>query len=182
MTDVDVAREIVSLSSGSDEYHEVKDFLLAEAEMLDALREREWLETMVHPDVDYQLPIRETVERARGTGFHENAFHLHENYGSLAMKVARNETKFAWAEDPPSRVRHFVSNIRVHRFPDALDELFVKSNVLLVRTRQDHTTPQILSGERQDTFVRHDGALRLLKRVVYLDLTVIGTHNLAIFF
>lgn len=169
------------LSIASPEHVEAADFLAREAELLDDLQERAWLETMVSRDVVYQLPLRETVERARGRGFVEGTYHLNENFGSLSSKVARNETKYAWAEDPPSRVRHFVSNVRVRRHADA-DMLLVRSNVLIYRTRQDHTVPQILSGERHDVLRREDGRLRLLERVVYLDLTVIGTHNLSLFF
>lgn len=169
------------LSVNSPEHVEAHDFLLYEAELLDDLQERLWLETMVSKDVVYQLPLRETVERARGRGFVEGTFHLNENYGSLSSKVARNETKYAWAEDPPSRLRHFISNVRVRRADDA-DQLEVRSNVLIYRTRQDQTTPQILSGERRDVLRREHGELKLLKREVFLDLTVIGTHNLSLFF
>ena len=169
------------LSIASPEHVEAADVLAVEAELLDDLREREWLETMVSQDIVYQLPLRETVERARGRGFVPGTYHLNENYGSLSSKVARNETKYAWAEDPPSRVRHFVTNVRVRRHADA-DKLAVRSNLLIYRTRQDHTVPQILSGERHDVLRREAEGLRLLERVVYLDLTVIGTHNLSIFF
>lgn len=169
------------LSSASPEHVEVTDFLMLEAELLDDLREREWLETMVSKEVVYQLPLRETVERARGRGFVEGTYHLNENYGSLSSKVARNETKYAWAEDPPSRVRHYIANIRVRRSGEASD-LLVRSNVLIYRTRQDQTNAQILSGERHDVLRRESGQLRLLRREVMLDLTVIGTHNLSLFF
>ena len=169
------------LSVSSAEYVEASDFLLYEAELLDDLRERAWLETLVSRDVSYRLPIRETVERARGTGFLEHTYHLNENYGSLSSKVARNETSYAWAEDPPSRLRHFVTNVRA-RTTDLDEILAVRSNVLIYRTRQDQTTPQILSGERRDLLRREDGRLMLLERVVLLDLTVIGTHNLSLFF
>lgn len=169
------------LSISSAEYVEASDFLLYEAELLDDLRERAWLETLVSKEVSYRLPIRETVERARGFGFLENTFHMNENYGSLASKVARNETNYAWAEDPPSRLRHFVTNVRV-RSTDDVNVLDVRSNVLIYRTRQDQTNPQILSGERRDLLRREEGRLMLVERVVYLDLTVIGTHNLSLFF
>ena len=129
----------------------------------------------------FQLALRETVVRARGRGFVEGTYHLNENYGSLASKVARNETSYAWAEDPPSRLRHFVTNVRVRRTED-VDVLEVRSNVLIYRTRQDQTVPQILSGERHDLLRREAGELKLLKRSVLLDLTVIGTHNLSLFF
>jgi ethylbenzene dioxygenase beta subunit len=164
----------------SEIHAEVTDWLLTEAELLDDLREREWLEGMVSRDVVYQVPLRQTVERSRGFGFSETTFHLNERYGSLESRVMRNETQFAWAEDPPSRIRHYVTNIRVRQGED--DNLHVRSNLLVYRTRQDQTTPQLLGGERHDVLRREDGRLMLLSRRVLLDLTVIGTHNLSIFF
>ncbi len=58
----------------------------------------------------------------------------------------------------------------------------MRSNLLIMRTRQEQTQPQVFAGERHDVLRREDGALRLYRRTVLLDLTVIGTHNLAIFF
>ncbi len=171
---------VIKVGASSDLYAEVIDWLNTEAELLDGYREREWLEGMVSKDVVYQVPLRQTVERARGTGFAEGTYHLDERYGSLESRVARNETAFAWAEDPPSRTRHFVSNVRVRQFDDG--GLDVQSNLLIYRTRQDQTQPQLLSAERQDVLCRKDGVLMLRARRVLLDLTVIGTHNLSIFF
>lgn len=169
------------LSITSDEHAAAVDFLNYEAELLDDLAERTWLDECVSRDVVYQLPLRQTVERARGNGVVEGMFHLNEDHGSLSSKVKRNETAYAWAEDPPSRVRHFVTNIRV-RHGDEPGTLAVRSNILIYRTRQDQTTPQLLSGERHDELVEEGGQLRLRRRVTILDLTVIGTHNLSIFF
>jgi ethylbenzene dioxygenase beta subunit len=167
-------------AAGTDLYSEVREWLFLEAELLDDGFERKWLEEMVSRDIVYQLPLRQTVERARGAGWVDGTYHLDERYGSLSSRVARNETAYAWAEDPPSRIRHFVSNIRVARRPD--DLIAARSNLLIYRTRQDGVNPQILSGERHDVLRREDGALRLLERRVLLDLTAIGTHNLSIFF
>ena len=98
-------------------------------------------------------------------------------------RVARGETKYAWAEDPPSRVRHFITNIRITKpHPDTPDEIAVKSNFLIFRTRVDEVVPHLLAGERKDVLRREDGELRLLKRMVHLDLTAIGTHNFSLFF
>ncbi|GII63723.1 hypothetical biphenyl dioxygenase beta subunit [Sphaerisporangium krabiense] len=165
--------------AGSPLYDEVVQWMDIEAELLDEYREREWLEGMVSQEVVYQVPLRQTVERARGTGFVDGVYHLDETYGSLRSRVARNETAYAWAEDPPSRIRHFVTNIRASEDGDAIG---VRSNLLIFRTRQEQTQPQLLSGERRDVLRREDGVLKLYRRRVLLDLTVIGTHNLSIFF
>lgn len=170
----------VAVPVGSPTYNEVVEWLYTEAELLDDGHETRWLEEMVSHEVVYQVPLRQTVERARGTGFAEGAYHLDETHGSLASRVARNQTAYAWAEDPPSRIRHFVTNVRVAEAGDG--SLAVRSNLLIMRTRQEQTAPQTFAGERRDVLRREDGALRLFRRTVLLDLTVIGTHNLAIFF
>lgn len=163
-----------------DLHAEVRDWMYQEAEFLDDGFERKWLETMVSKDVVYQVPLRQTVERARGAGWVDGTYHLDERYGSLETRVARNETQYAWAEDPPSRIRHFVTNLRVAAGQDGLVQ--ARTNLLIYRTRQDGVVPQMLSGERWDVLRREDGVLRLLERRVLLDLTAIGTHNLSIFF
>ena len=165
---------------GSEQYARVVAWLNCESELLDTGQERKWLETMLSKEIVYQLPLRQTVERARGTGFAANTFHLDESYGSLMSRVVRNESGFAWAEDPPSRIRHFVTNIRVCQLEN--DQLDVRNNLLIYRTRRDQTQPQLLSGERQDVLRVEDGALKLYRRTILLDLTIIETHNLAIFF
>lgn len=176
----ELAQKARPLSITSTEHARAVDFLHYEAELLDNLQERAWLEELVSKDIVYQVPLRQTVERVRGNGVVEGMFHLNEDYGSLSAKVARNETQYAWAEDPPSRVRHFVTNVRVR--PGEGDTLLVSSNLLIYRTRQDQTVAMLLSGERRDILRHEEGALRLVRRWVLLDVTVIGTHNLAIFF
>ena len=170
----------VNISVTSDEYDEVVQWIYAEAELLDAWKEREWLEDMVSKDVVYQVPLRQTIERARGDGFAQGAFHFDERFGSLETRVARNETEYAWAEDPPSRIRHHISNIRVA----VADEGFqVSSNLLIFRTHRDAFKPELLSARREDLLRRDDHRrLRLARRQVFLDATVVNTHNMALFF
>lgn len=158
----------------------IVEWLVIEAEMLDDQREREWLETLVSKDVVYQVPLRQTVGRGRGKGFVEGAYHLVESWGSLNTKLAQMETGHSWAEDPQSRTRHYVTNIRVGQPKDDLVE--VRSNLLLYRTRQDEIAPQIFSGERHDVLKETAGMFQLVRRVVYLDATAIASHNLAIIF
>lgn len=175
MTQPGTVREPV----GSPTWSEVTDWLYTEAELLDDGLEREWLRR-VSEDVVYQVPIRQTVERARGNGVAEGCYHLDERYGSLESRVHRNETSWAWAEDPPSRTRHFVTNVRVARRDDGC--LTARSSILIYRTRWDQTTPHLMAGERHDVLRREEERLKLLERTVILDLSSIGTHNLALFF
>jgi ethylbenzene dioxygenase beta subunit len=161
----------------------VEPFLFREAELLDENRLREWLGLLTE-DVRYQVPIRIAKEQGAEpgiTGVATDGFHLDEDYQSLEMRVERIETGFAWAEDPPSRLRHFVSNVRSES-ADGEDEIAVRSNVLVYRSRWDRPDHDLLSGERRDVLRRVDGDWKLARRLVILDSTAIPTHNMSFFF
>ena len=52
---------------------------------------------------------------------------------------------------------------------------------MIYRGRYDQPDFNLIVGERHDTLVRVEGAWRLRKRLVLLDHTTLGTHNLALF-
>jgi 3-phenylpropionate/cinnamic acid dioxygenase small subunit len=154
-------------------------FLDYEAELLDENRTSEWL-SLVERDIDYRIPIRTTRERSHGPGVSTEGFHMLEDYGSLATRVERLEGEYAWAEDPPSHTRRFVSNVRVAAGPDP-GEFTVRSNLLVCRARGDATAYTLLAGERHDVLRSRSTGFGLRKRVVILDQTSLHTHNLALF-
>jgi 3-phenylpropionate/cinnamic acid dioxygenase small subunit len=155
----------------------VEEFLFREAELLDAGRYREWLE-LLSPDIDYRIPTRLTRERtALDLQFSEASFHMIEDRGSLETRVARFDTEYAWSENPPSRTRRFVSNVRLDPFGSPLQ---VRSNLLFFWARDD--VPQVLlSGERHDLIRVDDGEMTLARRSVFLDHTTLPIPNLAVF-
>jgi ethylbenzene dioxygenase subunit beta len=163
---------------------EITEFLYEEAELLDDGRLREWLGLLTE-DVRYQVPIRihkEQTGESRVTGVTDDGYHLDEDFTSLEMRVERVETGFAWAEDPPSRIRHLVSNVRVRELPEHDGEVAVRSSVLVYRSRWDRPHYDILSAERHDVLRKVDGAWKLAGRRVILDNTSIPTLNLSFFF
>ena len=161
-------------------YARCADFLDDEALALDEHRVRDWL-AMLHPDVDYRVPIRITRERTAGVALSDGGFHFLEDYDSLENRVRRLDTEYAWAEDPPARYRRFVTNVQVFAPADSLD-LHARSNLLLLRERRDEARPEVFSARREDT-LRPDGDRFLLaRRLVLLDHTVIGAPNLSMFF
>jgi 3-phenylpropionate/cinnamic acid dioxygenase small subunit len=105
---------------------------------------------------------------------------MFEDHGSLAARVARLETEYAWAEDPASRTRRLVTNVRPTQSDDE-SLIEVKSNLLIYRGRYDSPDFNLIAAERQDVLRRTDDGLRLLKRLVLLDQATVATHNLAIF-
>jgi 3-phenylpropionate/cinnamic acid dioxygenase small subunit len=176
---VHVASIVTASETGSPTYFEVVDFLNREAELLDDNKIREWF-GLLDQEIDYKVPIRVTRERAAGPGFSFEGWHMYEDYGSLEARVLRLETEYAWAEDPPSRTRRLVSNIRVDP-GEAGHEIKVKSNFLIYRGRYDSPSFNLIAGERHDVLRRTNAELKLLKRLVLLDHATLATHNLALF-
>lgn len=161
-------------------FESARQFLLREATYLDNLRLHEWLQTL-HGDIRYRIPVRVTRWRSDGLGF-TNAMHMDETYASLAGRVARLDTNFAWGEDPPSRTRRFVSNIQVEQQLSDPHRLSVSSYLLLTRSRWDHPAYQFISAERRDILVRDAGQdFQLISRHVLLDQSNLGTVNMALF-
>ena len=157
---------------------EVEAFLHEEAELLDDGRLRDWLE-LVTDDIRYEVPVRVTRERVSGSGVARDMAHWTDDWTALEMRVLRQDTEYAWAEDPPSRTRHFVTNIRV-KPGESEGELTVRSNILLFRSRGDSPQHDLLSGERHDVLRQVGGGWKLARRTVILDQSTLPTHNLPI--
>jgi 3-phenylpropionate/cinnamic acid dioxygenase small subunit len=166
---------------GSPLYNECVEFLIDEAEMLDELRFDEW-RALLAQDIEYNVPQRLTrpVRMQDGTTI-RTVQHMHDNYASLMLRVRRiTETRSAWCEDPPSRTRRMVSNVRVYK-TDKPNEFKVQSYMLLTRNRFDFDYFDLIPCDRHDVLRKEGGALQLARREVLIDQSVLGTPNLGIF-
>jgi len=163
----------------SDVYHDVLDFVYREAEMLDERRHQEWL-SLLAADIRYVMPVRVTTAHSLDDSAMDDMGHFDEDMYSLDKRVQRFATEHAWAEDPPSRTRRFVTNVRAWA-GDVADELVVRSNLLLFRSRGDIHDHDLLSAVRDDVLRREDGVLKLARRRILVDESVLRTQNLAVF-
>lgn len=169
----------VACAPGTPLYGEVVEFLYREADLLDSYRFGEWLELFAE-DIRYDMPVRTNQFRSAGEGFQEMAF-FDETFVSLKTRVKRLETGFAWAETPPSRTRHFVSNVLVAPGERA-GELAVRLNFMVTRTRADHGY-QMFAGRREDTLRRGaGGGFKIARRRIFGDQTVLTNTNLSVLF
>jgi 3-phenylpropionate/cinnamic acid dioxygenase small subunit len=173
------ARAAPAPVSASDPlYGEVLDFLYAEAALLDAGDLEAWLGLLAE-DVTYRLPLR-VNRRTRGEGDRSDATEIFsDDLASLRVRAARLRTAFAWAETPPSRTRHLVTNVRVWRAA-AAHELDVVSYFLVYRNRSTAPSADLFSGERQDRLRRVDGGWKLAARLITLDQAVVGARNISV--
>lgn len=156
-----------------------EDFLYEEAALLDDGQLRAWLELLA-ADIDYRVPRRVTRERgAEESEFSEDSYLYRDDYGTLSTRVRRLEKEYAWAENPPSRTRRLVSNVRITDVTDGAYTL--ENNLLVFRSQRDQRDHDLIACERADVLARTDDGLRLTERTVYLDHTVFPSKNLSFF-
>jgi 3-phenylpropionate/cinnamic acid dioxygenase small subunit len=172
----------------------VERFLYREARLLDERRFDEWL-ALLADDIRYWVATRSNRYPRRSKAIAilapdryveddmpragELAI-LDETRATLAMRVERLDTGMAWAEDPPSRTRHLISNIEVFE-GDRSKELTALSNFIVYRTRAE-TEQDFYVGARRDVLRPIDGGFKLAERKVVLDQNVLLAKNVSVFF
>ena len=157
-------------------------FLVDEAYLLDAQQYELWLETLTD-DIRYVMPVRVTTARGAGFDSSPGMAHFDEDKYSLSQRVARFATEHAWTEDPPSRLRHFITNVRTFASEDPGDDkhLVVESAELLFRSRGDVNESALVSCGREDLLRWCDDRWKLARRNIITDEAVLRMQNLAVF-
>ena len=154
-------------------------FMWREAELLDRRQFEDWL-LLLDDRIDYRIPVRTTRLAQDGSGFSTVAFFMKEDRATLSMRVKKLKSVYAWAENPPTRTRRLLGNVRVE-CAAAEEEYAVTSNFAVYCFRGDDHIPIVLTGERQDIVTHFGEDWRLKKRLVLLDTTVLGMESLSIF-
>ncbi|MEQ9143982.1 MAG: 3-phenylpropionate/cinnamic acid dioxygenase subunit beta [Parvibaculaceae bacterium] len=160
---------------------EVEQFLYEEAALLDARQYREWLDLLTD-DIVYWMPIRRTVMLAdidqeftkRGA-----MAYFDDDRESLELRVKKMESASSWSEDPPSRTRHMLTNVRILEVNG--DDHMVEAFFHIYRSRLD-TEVNSWVGRRIDVIRRTASGWKLAKRDIYLDQTLIRATNMSILF
>jgi 3-phenylpropionate/cinnamic acid dioxygenase small subunit len=163
--------------------HAIEDFYYLEADMLDDRRLREWLELM-DDDVHYWMPVRhnplgrpEDIEDELSK--ERDAYYFSDTKKTLKIRVERVYAKNAWAEMPPSRTRHLISNIRVKN--DDGTVIDVHCNFMCYRTRME-ADADLFVGTRHDLLRRVDGGFKIARRKIILDQATLKAKNISVFF
>jgi len=166
----------------AETHFRVGQFYFLEAEFLDDGRFADWLE-MLADELHYWAPLRSNRLRRQQAlsvaADGESAFY-DETKESLAWRIRRYDSGMAWAEDPPSRTRHLVSNVTARQSHD--DLLLVRSAFLVYRNRLQ-TEVDLYAGGRTD-LLRPGGphGFELVKRTILLEQNVLLTKNISTFF
>lgn len=160
---------------------EVEQFYYDEAALLDGRKYWEWLDLFA-ADVHYWMPIRRTLASNQ---LHEEFTKIgtsalfDDDKHMLEIRIRKLDTGYSWAEDPPSRTRHLITNIRI--LSEDADTLEVESNFHHYRTRLNSEEDSWL-GLRRDLLRRCEGSFRIANRKIFLEQTVLLSRNLSGFF
>jgi p-cumate 2,3-dioxygenase beta subunit len=140
---------------------QIEDFLYAEAALLDEWRLQEWLELLTE-DVTYSVPATDVPEGdAKNTLFlvADDAIRVHSRVKQLLGKSA-------WAENPRSRTRRLISNVRIRETNG--ETIRVTANFIVYRMRMDQVDTYV--GRYEYTLMQRNGQLKIRERKAILDL------------
>jgi p-cumate 2,3-dioxygenase beta subunit len=146
----------------------VEDFLYDEAALLDDWRLDEWLELLTE-DATYEVPSTDTPD-----GDPQNTLSLiADDKTRIRSRVSQLLGKAAWAENPPSRTRRMISNVRIRQVEG--EAIYVAANFVVYRLRFEQMDTYI--GRYEYTLVRRDGRLKIRTRKAILDLEALRPHG-----
>jgi 3-phenylpropionate/cinnamic acid dioxygenase small subunit len=161
---------------------EIEDFYYREAELLDDRKLREWF-ALLADDIRYWMPIRHNpLERPENPADElakpGEGYYFDDDKESLRIRVERVYARNAWAEMPPSRTRHLITNVRIKKDDGRAVE--VHANFLVYRTRME-ADQDLFVGVRHDLLRRDDGGFKIARRTIILDQAVLNAKNISIF-
>jgi 3-phenylpropionate/cinnamic acid dioxygenase small subunit len=194
---------------GERTIREIEQFLYREARLLDERRFGEWLDLFTedlrysmstrgnyYPSSSKAVAVLDPAHRPNDDRDDADALAvLDETKATLAGRVARLGTGMAWAEDPPSRTRHMITNLEIANLEtanvaianpetgsaDAAAEVEIRCNFIVYKSRSD-TEQDFYVGARRDRLRRVDGAWKIARRRLTLDQNVLLAKNISIFF
>jgi p-cumate 2,3-dioxygenase subunit beta len=146
----------------------IEDFLYEEAALLDEWRLREWLELFTE-DATYEVPATDTPDGDPRTTLALIA----DDMTRLRSRVEQLLGKSAWAENPRSRTRRLVSNVRLRQVEG--DSIRATANFAVYRMRYEQMDTYI--GRYEYVLVQRDGTLKIRARKAILDLEALRPHG-----
>ena len=165
-------------------HHDISQFLYAEAQLLDDCKFRDWLD-ILGEEMLYTLKTvtnAQTRDRRKSIA-PPSTWIFQDTKAVLERRIAKVETGMSWSEEPPSRTRHLITNIRVEPTEQA-DEYVVHSNYMLYRSQKEKDV-LIYVGKRVDLIRKNDESRlgwTIAKRDITLDQATLTSHNITVFF
>lgn len=163
-----------------DTSRRIEQFLYREARLLDAELWEQWLDLMTE-DIHYWMPAIENRRRSGGLGAYApgGGAYFDDCHLDLERRVARYQQPSAWAEDPPTRHVHVISNVEAFRGPSS-GELIVHSVFVNYRSRGEADN-DLLLGRREDLLREYGEDFRIARRKIVITQSLLMSKNLNTF-
>lgn len=143
---------------------QVEDFLFHEAALLDEWRLDEWYR-LFEPSATYEVPTTDRPD----TDPAGSQYYVWDDYELLGARVKRLKSKHAHAENPHSRTRRLITNVRLGDEADG--EIPVKAAFLIYKIRDGNVDSFV--GRYEHVLTANGGGLRFRKRRAVLELEVL---------
>lgn len=147
---------------------QAEEFLYEEAALLDQWRLDEWL-SLFAPDAHYCVPSLDAPTASPA----ESLVLVNDDFTRLKSRVHQLTGRFAWAENPRSRTRRLVTNVRLLSEQDGVCE--VRANFVVYRIQ--HEVVDTYIGAYEYTLLKHDDSFRIRRRKSILDLDALRPHG-----
>ena len=166
--------------AGLDVQSAIEMHYRAEVRLLQNGQYREWLTEMVDEDIHYWMPIYEQrlIRDRRPDPTPDDAAIYNDDYGELKQRVERLYSGTVWMEDPPSKIRYFVSNVEAFDAGDGEFDVF--SNLAIYRNRRQLEMTVHTLG-REDKLRQVGDGFKVFRRKLILDARVTQDKNLYFF-
>ena len=147
---------------------EIETFLFDEAELLDSWRLADWA-ALFTDDAIYQVPAPDDPDRDPA----QSVFLVADDLARIRSRVRQLTGDSAWAENPRSQTRRFITNVRVTADDGAT--VTATANFLVHRCRMERTTT--FAGQYRYKLVRHDGSFKIAERRAILAQDTLRTQG-----
>jgi p-cumate 2,3-dioxygenase subunit beta len=146
-------------SAGRELRAEVENFLYEEAELLDEWRLDEWVELFTEDGIN-QVPALDDPNRDPT----KSVFLVADDLPRIRSRVRQLLGDSAWAENPRSQTRRFISNVRITSLQG--DDVHATANFIVHRSRMERISTFV--GQYRYRLIRRDGSFKIAERKAVL--------------
>ena len=151
----------LALSAADLTRAEIEDFLYQEAALLDEWRLAEW-HALFSEDATYRVPSTDVPDAEPDN----TLFLIDDDAARLRSRVEQLLGKSTWSENPHSRTRRLLANVRIRKTEGA--RAWVTANFAVYRMRSNQVATYV--GRYEYVLERRDDGLRISSRRAILDL------------
>jgi len=138
----------------------LEDFIIHEAQLLDARRFREWMGLFAE-DGTYWVPAVPDQQSP-----HDQASLFYDDRTLMKTRIERLEHPRIHVQTPPSRTVHLTGNFAIEQADGTTGEYVVSSTVIMVEYRDD--TQRVFAGRQRHRLRREGDNLRIVQKRVDL--------------